>query len=136
MAAFGQPAHGGAVDGEGPVRVALAGVHRGPGGGVDDHVGADGRDGPQHLAAVGDVQLLAGERDHLVAGGVADAQQVGGQLAAGAGDQQPHQNAARAFSGSHHQRLSRYHSTVAARPSSSECSAFQPSAVTFSWVIE
>ena len=45
----------------------------------------------------------------------ASPEQVGAQLAAGAGDQQPHP---RALSGSHQARLSRYHRTVSASPSS------------------
>ena len=47
-------------------------------------------------------------------------QQVGAELPAGAGDQDSGvtPSAARAFSGSHQSRLSRYQATVSARPSS------------------
>ena len=74
--------------------------------------------------------------DHVVAGALAAAHEIDAELAAGTGDQHPHQKPALAFSGSHHARLSRYHSTVAASPSTRLCSVFQPSAVTLSWVIE
>ncbi len=53
-----------------------------------------------------------------VAGRRADLGQLGAELAAGTGDEDPHYDAVPLFSGSHHQRLSRYHCTVSARESS------------------
>ena len=74
--------------------------------------------------------------DHLVAGRGRRGDDVVPELPAGARDDQPHQNAARALSGSHQSRWSRYHSTVRASASSRSCSVDQPSSATLSVVIE
>jgi hypothetical protein len=135
---LGQPAGGTAVDQQRGVLVGLRGVHGGVGGGVED----DGTrpadpvqpaaDGLAHLPLVGQVEFGAAERRDGVAGPAGqDGEQVAAELAAGAGDQpggrvigSGHARVgaavptSRALSGSHQARLSRYHCTVRASPSS------------------
>ena len=87
---------------------------------MEDEIGAVGADHAEHGVAVPQVEQGAGRRQHLVvACGLEGGHQLPADLPASPGDRgsaraQP--SAARALSGSHHQRLSRYHSTVAARP--------------------
>ena len=73
---------------------------------------------------------------HLVAGERAHAHQFGAQLPVGTGDEHPHQRPALALSGSHHQRLSRYHCTVSAIDTSNVRCIFQPSALILSMFTE
>ena len=97
----------------GPVGVALAGVDRRPGPGVDDDLGAHALEDGLHGVAVGDVEQAVVGGDHLAA--AADAEtargavpgetagrhppgegvdEVGAELAARAGDEHPHDFAA------------------------------------------
>ena len=67
----------------------------------------------EHGVAVGDVERRRVERRRRRRRPrVAVRDDVVAELPAGARDEQPHQNAARALSGSHQSRWSRYHSTV------------------------
>ena len=163
------------VDGEGPVGVALTGVDRRPGPGVDDDVGAqplrrspstasrsatssrpwsaaiDVARRPGAEPARGRVVGAAAGR-HPPGEGVDD---VGAELAARAGDEHPHDlgphtrlsglarasptgepsphedstTGARSMSGSHQARLSAYHRTVSASPSSKPIVGAQPSSL-------
>ena len=124
---FGQVAHRKGVDQISLVGVGLAGVHRGVGRAVDHCVGADPSDGTQHLIPAGDVQVLASRGDDLVARGGEPCRHVVAELPARAGDENSH--GIPSLSGSHHQRLSRYQSTVAARASSNWRCGVHPKAV-------
>ena len=71
-------------------------------------------DGRQHRIPIGHVELGTGQRGHVaVAQGD---EQILPEHAAGADDEESAHSAARAFRGSHHARLSRYHCTTSARP--------------------
>jgi hypothetical protein len=64
----GDVAGPGAVDGEGRLLGLLGAVDVGPGGAVDDHVGALEVELLLESGGVGDVELGAAEADHVVAG--------------------------------------------------------------------
>ena len=95
----------------------------------------------EHRVAVGHVERCPVGGDDLVARGPEVADDGETDLAGRAGDEDPHAYpagaiAARARSGSHHERWSRYQATVASSASSSCRCGRQPSASTFSVVIE
>jgi hypothetical protein len=98
------------------VLVLLGRVHRGVGGEVDDDVVPGDRRADRGL--VGDVELGARGRGHVVRG--EGGQEVLPEHAAAAGDEDAAHagSSARCFSGSHQERLSRYHWTTSARPCS------------------
>ncbi len=118
------------VDVERSVDLGLATIHRRERGTVDDRIQARRSDDTVDVVLVRDVELRAVDSDHLVAGCAQMGDDIGPELARGSGDQHPHRPA-RSFSGSHHSRLVRYHSTVAARFSSKLRDSVQPSSVIF-----
>ena len=82
-------------------------------------------DGPTDRALVRDVEVGAGQPDHLVAGAGEHRHQVGTELSPCPCDQPArHVKAAFDLSGSHHCRFSRYHRTVSASPSSNDVSGW------------
>jgi hypothetical protein len=84
---------------------------------IDDEIVSDG--GRLHGAPVRHVELGASERCDLSAARSSSGQsllQVPTEHAGGAGDEIAGHSAARAFSGSHQARLSRYHCTTSASP--------------------
>ena len=91
---------------------------------MHDRVGLVRVDGREHRSAIRDVERGVIERLHVVVGERLD--DLAPDHPTRAGDDDPH---GRAFNGSHHARLARYHSTVSASASSSVRVRFQPSAV-------
>ena len=73
------------------------------------------------------VEICSSRADDVVTTTLRTCDEFASELAARAGDDDAHYLAD--LSGSHHQRLSRYHATVASSASSSERWRFQPSAV-------
>ncbi len=125
---LGDVAHGEGVHPPGPVRIGLAGVHRGPSGGVHHGVGGDGAHRLEYGVTVAHVEAAVVGADDVVAGAGEGGDQLPAELSPGPGDQHPHQESR--FSGSHHGRLSRYHATVASSASPSSRRGCQPSART------
>ena len=84
------------VSGAGPVDqrrarlVALRAVDVGPGGAVDDRVGARGRDGGAHRGGIGDVEVAARERDDVVARALGGGDDVTAQHARSPRDEKAH----------------------------------------------
>lgn len=123
-AGLGEDAYAGAVDGGGGFLGGLGAVHVGPGGAVHDH--GDTLDRGPDGGRVGDVEVGAAQAHGLDPGVLQDGQDVLAEHPGGAGDEPAPGSrigahfcrAAFAFSGSHQARFSRYHSIVAAMPSS------------------
>ena len=87
-----------------------------------------------HLFAVGNIDLRVISHGDIVV--AEDAYELTPELSTGTRDENPHRYPDRCFSGSHHQRLSRYHVTVDAISSLNSRSGVQPSARTLSVAIE
>ena len=114
-APLGDPAHGEGVGRERPLGIGLAGVDRRPRRGVDDGVRAERWSATPSTASRSVTSSCAVVRGPATSSpaALARADDVVAELPAGPGDEQPHvRTSARAFSGSHHSRLSRYQSTV------------------------
>ena len=96
---------------------------------MDDEVGLHGRHPLRHRVAIADVEPGPIGSDDLMVGMVGEhGEQVRPELPPGPRDEDLHACAWTAFSGSHHQRLSRYQATVWSRASSRTTSGAQPRA--------
>jgi len=116
------------VDRGGAVLVGFAQIDGGVGGGVDHHVGVGGLKQLVDAESVGDIELVATQRREVMVGPVGGGpDDVGAELAAGAGEENAHQRfLTEALSGSHQARFSVYQATVASRASSKLCVGAQP----------
>ena len=94
-----------------PVRelgLGLAAVDGGERRAVQHQVGPPGGEHAQHVVAVGQVVLGQVEPEHLVVtGGLEQCDELGAELSAGAGDDDPHRFFTRSSRGSHQSRRSR-----------------------------
>src|SRR4029450_6889794 len=131
----GQVAGATTVVPEGPVRVALAAVHVGPGGRVHDQVGGELGERFGHRRPAGDVEARMVEGDQLLGVGERGLQGPA-DLPPRPRQQNPHlpwsrvRGAPAGFIGRHQSSWDRYQAIVSARPWSKSWAGAQPSSRT------
>ena len=106
--------------------ICFACINSGPCCGMNDDVRVLTLYGTSHRRSIGDVKLVAGQTAHFVMRDHCCVDEFTTKLSGRTRNENLH---GLALSGSHHQRLSRYHATVASSASSSERSRFQPNCV-------